>query len=935
MVFRNFQSSDQRLFFCSDYGVNIYDGYKLKTITTKDGLPSDKILDMTEVGEDDFFFATDGNGIFRMLHDTIIPNPVLSFQLPDFVRKICYAPGYGLILLDKDSQLYLVPKGLKQCQPLKIPRYRFSQNTGPVILGNNLYLPTEKGLIRYDLKTINENRPVPENVFPERINNIFIPETGDKLYFSTENRLYLISGKNSKSPPIRVAETRRTIKEFAITQENLLWYTPEGRSIHHKNLSTGHEQKLPGLLAGAVSINHLMSDATDNLWISTLGDGVFLIKNFYLSNYTETPSGKRVKNISRIFEASSGTILASSIEDRLFQFTNSTFAEIRSFQEINTVVEHPDDYLLIGNDAGLQRLQNGRFEKTGYNGVTRSLFLLNQDSLFLGAFEGLILYNLKKSKASPVHQQLANRIIICLARDLQQNIWIGTDSGLFQMHNGVITHFTEVQFGGGNYINFLKNDTNGRLWVGTNKGLSIYQHKRWRSFSTQEGLSHDFCTSIIEDSYGNIWLGTRNGLNHYDKRGTRILDKNTGILSNEIRCLFEDSKSRLWIGTNQGISSINLEEYYHQREKYEQSIVIDEISSVVKGKKFFFNEHKRIVLKHARNNLQIKFTSPRYTNTENVVYQYRLGSSRSVPWQTAPTSAIQFNRLPPDEYKLYLRSYDPLSKVYSPPAIIDIVISTPFWRTWWFILLSLTGLVGLGVLGSRAYAGIKLNSLRRKRMLEKQMVELEQKAFNAQMNPHFVFNALNSIQYYVGANDKKNSILYLSKFAALIRLNIEHSFQSFIPISVELDRLKLYLELEKLRFGKKMEYEINQKLGEDQERLYMPSMLLQPFVENAIWHGLMPKEAKGSVVVNVVYESPERIRFEIVDDGVGINQTKKSEGHKSRGTFLIQKRLELLSVFTASDFKIEIRDRSTLSPPSSGTIISIGIPKLESPPETA
>jgi LytS/YehU family sensor histidine kinase len=193
---------------------------------------------------------------------------------------------------------------------------------------------------------------------------------------------------------------------------------------------------------------------------------------------------------------------------------------------------------------------------------------------------------------------------------------------------------------------------------------------------------------------------------------------------------------------------------------------------------------------------------------------------------------------------------------------------------------------------------------------ENKLTKLEQQSLNASMNRHFIFNALNSIQYYINSSDKQSANKYLSRFAKLIRKNLDssHRKDGMVALGDEIERLKLYLDLESMRFENRFDYEINLDAHVEPEMLKVPAMFLQPFVENSIIHGILPlKDRKGMIKINVT-DHLEHIRIEITDNGIGIEQSVnekiEEDDHESQGMLITKGRIELLQKISAKSIEM-------------------------------
>jgi tetratricopeptide (TPR) repeat protein len=240
-------------------------------------------------------------------------------------------------------------------------------------------------------------------------------------------------------------------------------------------------------------------------------------------------------------------------------------------------------------------------------------------------------------------------------------------------------------------------------------------------------------------------------------------------------------------------------------------------------------------------------------------------------------------------------------------------------RSTQFTLFSILG--GLLIIGL-IFLLYNRNQVKKRLTLQKEVAEYEQKALHLQMNPHFVFNCLGSISSFIVQNGTDSALKYLAKFSKLMRLTLEYSKGSLIPIDKEIESLQNYLELEQLRFHNKFDFSI--KSSEKVEfNMGLPPLLIQPFVENAILHGLVPKEEKGKIKINFDVENNKLI-CTIIDDGIGISKSKQIKensvkAHKSMALEITKKRLEIMEATISESAQIDIKE-------DNGTIVTLQLP---------
>lgn len=302
------------------------------------------------------------------------------------------------------------------------------------------------------------------------------------------------------------------------------------------------------------------------------------------------------------------------------------------------------------------------------------------------------------------------------------------------------------------------------------------------------------------------------------------------------------------------------------------------------------------------------FICPEFLRPQSLRFRFRLNPDS--PWMENPGTEIAFPVLPGGCYQLEV-SASVAPGLWSEGAVLPFRVALPYWKTWWLLVLC-AGAIIAGVYLFLRYTIIRL---RRSDIIEKKLIHLERSALLAQMNPHFIFNSLNSIQSYIALNENDKANRFLAKFARLIRAMLNHSRAQKISLHEEIESLKLYLELEKMRFKDKFDFEITVDKDIDTMEVELPPLLIQPYLENAIIHGLARKEGVGRVEL-LYLKIGQYLIATVTDNGIGIEAAKKMKDkpdslHKSVGMTITQKRLELLDEGN-SDKKVtieEVKDR--------------------------
>jgi anti-sigma regulatory factor (Ser/Thr protein kinase) len=337
---------------------------------------------------------------------------------------------------------------------------------------------------------------------------------------------------------------------------------------------------------------------------------------------------------------------------------------------------------------------------------------------------------------------------------------------------------------------------------------------------------------------------------------------------------------------------------------------------------FLPEDNGRIDLGYSNNSVAVSFNAVNFSNPEGNRFAYQVTPSADAGWHLLNWQrSVSFSNLAPGAYHLRIKLFSANNRWPEQYKDMLIVVHPPIWRNGWFVtVMILAVLLVITVIYRNRVARI-----RERLSLDQQVAEYEMKALHAQMNPHFIFNALNSIREMILHEDNRNASRYLSRFARLIRLNLEHSKQTFITLRQNIDYLEAYLEMEQLRFADfSYHIEVSERL--DTHEVKLAPMLIQPLVENAIWHGLLPKGEDKWVRIRFFTERG-RLICEIEDSGIGIrqslkNKTESQAAHRSMGIGNIRRRMEVLNEKYHISCSLTIMDKADLPDrKDSGTLI--------------
>ena len=467
--------------------------------------------------------------------------------------------------------------------------------------------------------------------------------------------------------------------------------------------------------------------------------------------------------------------------------------------------------------------------------------------------------------------------------------------------------------------------TPGRLWIGTeSKGLYCYD---FRSEKLEHIAAVKMVRQIRADGERGVLVACNDGVLAVPFEAPKDYTQYTvqhGLPTNEIEDVLAQGDSMLFIASAQGLHELGR----CFEESSEAPNALLRLTGIrVNGQPVYSNVLNQ--LSHRQNGLSFDYSLRSYASDGNIRYYTRL-EPLETEWEESRERQVNYLELAPGEYTFYLKARD----IYGREVLhepLTIHISKAFWQEWWFRTLCL--LVFIGIISLLALQRIRRERRKQeaKRSLEKRIANLELDALKAQMNPHFIFNALGAIQYFIQTQEVDAADNYLTMFARLMRKYLDSAREKMIPLEQEMALLQDYTTLEKMRFEDLFDVEIELEENLDPSAYVIPSMLLQPFVENAINHGLSERRDKQGQL---------RIRFEslrdvlictIEDNGIGREQakSKRRKGHHSRGMKIVQEKIDTLRTSGIASIQINVEEAFPGRPQFPGTRVTIKTKPLE------
>lgn len=541
---------------------------------------------------------------------------------------------------------------------------------------------------------------------------------------------------------------------------------------------------------------------------------------------------------------------------------------------------------------------------------------------------------------------LASNRVYDILEDRQKRIWVCSLQGLslFNPENGSFKNYqipeefrAEKGILRNQFFSIIQARDN-KFWIGTyNSGLVRFdaENESFEVWTTSDGLPNNVVYQALEDKNGHIWLSTNWGLTRFAPQQSMFTnyDITDGLQSNEFN--FNAGKllrnGNLIFGGMSGFNYFDPDEIFVNTLMPEVRITSTKIFNETINKRFRSGD--TLMLQYSENVFSFEFAALEYSNPARIKYQYKLENfNREWIERKATQRYAEFAHVSPGHYIFKVKASNS-DGFWSEEGIhLHIIINPPWYQSWWFRILALL-LIGFFVYG---IVHLRTRVIRRKHEVqmkylefEKKLFALEQKALQLQMNPHFLFNSLNSIQSFIVRNDIDNAIHYLSKFSKLMRITLSNSRESFVSLRDELMALQLYLEIERLRFNDNFEFEIKVDPSIDDSFLEIPPMLLQPYVENAVIHGLMHKAGNGYLRIDIS-QNDDNLLVLIEDNGVGrekAEQIKQDSGieRKSKGMLITGERLDILNQYTQDTYAVQITDLKDENGAALGTRVEIHI----------
>lgn len=687
-----------------------------------------------------------------------------------------------------------------------------------------------------------------------------------------------------------------------------------------------------------LQFNDIVEHKNKMLFISS--EGVFEIKNNNLSKIiTEENLSKFIKTPNNLYVWSIYGEIFEIKNNQLVPFPFNKLVQKRVENKIINSVIFADSTFYISTIVGSTLIQIDLKTETISN------LKLNPYPYFVVKFNGKLISgnNQNTSKNELFVNTNSNSFTIPLAEAAGNSrtnvVQLQDKTYLFSKQHEVIrfnnTTFLNRIFVEKN-VEFIFQDSQGKIWFALNSGGIIsYADGSLKEANITRYLGNQTVISVAEDTKGNLWFGTsgngvfklENEFEHIDANSTityssPAIFSSTEIENEKVQSKFILKNLPVDQQTEKPINSKTIRTDRVRQDSLPPSVFINSVK--INGKDTTTLSHYE--LSHENN--AIEFNISGISNSPSgIQYKYML-EGFDKEWIYTVNTSIYYTSLAPGSYTFKVFAMNDSGIWSTVPSVISFTIQPPFYMSAWFLLTLVFGVIIIGFL---IYFLIqKQNQLKNKQIEEQKQRALasELQALRSQMNPHFIFNTLNSIQNFISKNESKDASIYLSKFAKLMRATLANTKRQRISLKDEIETLTLYLELEQLRLNNKFSYEILVDETIDTQYEQVPSMLIQPYVENAIWHGISHKEGNGIIRIQFLPENEHLLKCVVEDNGIGRENAiklKQNTTSPSFGMNITKERVELLNSLNGNQLSVKINDLKINNQPA-GTRVELYVP---------
>jgi hypothetical protein len=961
-------------------GLQLKSPFTIQQFTNRDGLPQSQVYQIVSLNDGAVLLST---GVAPVIFDGNTIRKILSPQEEaGYNRRIWYSPKFNTAwgINNRDRRLKSLYPVVRDLGPKNVSLLSLFFSGDSLIL-----LDTKADLYSY----------FPNNDSYHRIGNLAKLEkpeffrnlhssvlNGSLLYFQLAGGVYCYDFKTKTKSQISTTSFEfMTINPYT----NMLMGINNWEVIDILNQEKV-VRKLPITNPDALPLS-ICFPSKDEYIIGTSRGLCFVYEDFE-ELYNKADGLPSEYCYSLYFDQALNCLYVGTGEKGLLKLqfkTNFSFGTDKNFRSASSIVRLHDGKVVFVSEAKQIRQM---LTDTSIAYISKGAFfasLAEIDGLiYAGTWgEGVKIYRNKELIDSISSPKIANLQVLACFKSKDGTIWIGCVNRVStgkDVKSIQQNHHLDIK---GEVISFyeLRDST---VCVGTTTGAYFIKNdKIVFYFSKKNGFKGAEIRCFYEDKNGKIWMGSYGGgLFVKDKaKITSISDKKNCMLDRDVFCLAPDGQGYLYSTSNHGlwrISEKNLDDFYHGKSDYLVPFYYGEQEGILntefnggfqnnylesKGSHFYFPSIEGVVMtmpeqlinrglkpkidavfvndtvftgtefnfSRKTTSIRIDFSCTNLSVKQNIYFQHKLLGGSSVGWSLLDRDQyVTLQLLPPGQYTFVVRAIDGFNELKPTETKLVFSVAPYFYETTWFFISSILLFILITTISAYYYSKYQRNRDAEKERYSRHMAEIEIKAIQAQLNPHFVFNCLNTIKSLILQKDFDTANKSLNTFSSLTREMLENSDKIFIPFLQNLKFCTDYIQLEKLRFQELFDYDITYDLELNSNPL-IPHQLIQPYIENAIKHGLAHIENKKGILTVQFTKTAEGIICFIKDNGIGRLASRKINEHRahhSRGTRLTVEKSEFLKRYIDYHCNIEVKDLFDEEGESAGTEIIITMPNV-------
>ncbi|MDB3904899.1 histidine kinase [Crocinitomicaceae bacterium] len=914
------QDSKGYIWFGTDRGVVKYNGYEFVTYTTKEGLNNNVVFYLKEGPDGKIWFYDIENQLSYFYNDQIYPfkyNDLLNKFLPKNSKPIG-------INIDSNNNIYFnfignVKEIISSINMLGELTFHDS-NSHDIFFSfiNEDFVSAhftnngsdEKPNITFNVCYQKNNRKTISS-FSSNLNlynSIFrYKKYGENIYFSYMNELYLMR-PNGEITKLHTFNSSIIELEVTLDGDLFIGLYDEGLMI----LPNGNPQEMYKMISDC-SVSGVCFDDSQGVWLTTQDKGIYYVPKSKFSQHIESKD-QLINHIS----GDDNGIFYTNYAGEIFNLNSAAKSSVSNNKSLGYI----RNLISVNNDVYLGSLSsNYHFIYDQSTSVIQKMkgssvdWLITENEIY-GIFNGRIVLFDRNSYGFKQNLVSTNVKFDCIENGFENNkLILGSSQGVYSYDMDTVQkEFMQYAIYDTRISDFFKIDN--VLYTATRgEGLIIHeQNEVPYALTKSNGLVSNEIHKL-KCFNNNLFVLSKEGMSVVDLSSEKLkivnLTNKNGLISNEVNDVFSRNDS-LWVATNKGITKFNLTQI--NEPVLDCPIYLKDV--FINGGKKQVNELSS--LSYDENELEFSFEAISFNSQGSINYRYKLiGVDEN--WNYTESRMLRYPNLAPGNYKFVISYQKPDLTWSIPTTLFKTTISKPFWEELFFIIPILLFFTFIIYFLAQRF----VNKTRKKIEVQRKILDLERRALQAQMSPHFIFNALTSIQSLISQNKNENAEEFLVTFSRLVRTALNQSSQTYIPLKEELEMLNNYLKIESLRFDSVFEWEIGLPKNLNIDEISIPPMMIQPFVENAIEHGLRPMSDKGRVMIQFYLKEDTLLEVTVEDNGVGreMSAKKKNIGRESKGINLVKDRMNLLR----NKARLQIIDKSD-NGVSAGTQVILLVP---------